>query len=187
MLRGVVPALEAHHTVRITDDGLDAAVRLSHRYLPDRQLPDKAVSVLDTACARLALGQQATPAAVEDAQRQLDDLAVQARVLERETALGADHRERLAAIAARRAEVEGALAQLHARWTEERGLVERIRAVRGSLEASHAGSNGAPADASAPSPETLRAELGELTARWSGCRARRRSCASPSTRRSSAR
>jgi type VI secretion system protein VasG len=163
MLRGVVPALEAHHTVRITDDGLDAAVRLSHRYLPDRQLPDKAVSVLDTACARLALGQQATPAAVEDAQRQLDDLAVQARVLERETALGADHRERLAAIAARRAEVEGALAQLHARWTEERGLVERIRAVRGSLEASHAGSNGAPADASAPSPETLRAELGELT------------------------
>ena len=56
MLRGVVPALEAHHNVRITDDGLDAAVRLSHRYLPDRQLPDKAVSVLDTACARLALG-----------------------------------------------------------------------------------------------------------------------------------
>src|SRR5215216_6243493 len=88
MLRGVVPALEMHHKVRITDDGLDAAVRLSHRYLPDRQLPDKAVSVLDTACARLALGQQATPAAVENAQRRLEDLAVQSRVLERETALG---------------------------------------------------------------------------------------------------
>src|SRR5215216_3830602 len=84
MLRGVVPALEMHHKVRITDDGLDAAVRLSHRYLPDRQLPDKAVSVLDTACARLALGQQATPAAVENAQRRLEDLAVQSRVLERE-------------------------------------------------------------------------------------------------------
>ena len=77
MLRGIVPALEKHHNVRILDDGLDAAVRLSHRYLADRQLPDKAVSVLDTACARLALGQSATPPAIEDAQRRLDDLAVQ--------------------------------------------------------------------------------------------------------------
>ena len=63
MLRGVVPALEKHHNVRILDEGLAAAVKLSHRYLPDRQLPDKAVSVLDTACARLALGQNATPRA----------------------------------------------------------------------------------------------------------------------------
>ena len=55
----MVPALERHHNVRILDDGVDAAVRLSHRYLPDRQLPDKAVSVLDTACARLALGHAA--------------------------------------------------------------------------------------------------------------------------------
>jgi type VI secretion system protein VasG len=169
MLRGVVPALEKHHNVRITDDGLDAAVRLSHRYLPDRQLPDKAVSVLDTACARLALGQQATPPSVEDARRQLDDLAVQTRVLERETALGADHRERLSAIAARRAEVEASLAQLTARWEEERALVERIRAVRASLEAAHdgagangAGANGADAESS---PEALRAELGELQAK----------------------
>jgi type VI secretion system protein VasG len=61
MLRGIVPALEKHHNVRILDDGLDSAVRLSHRYLPERQLPDKAVSVLDTACARLSLGQNATP------------------------------------------------------------------------------------------------------------------------------
>ena len=84
MLRGVVPALEKHHTVRILDEGLEAAVKLSHRYLPDRQLPDKAVSVLDTACARLALGQNVTPPAVEDCQRTLDDCAVQTRVLERE-------------------------------------------------------------------------------------------------------
>src|SRR5690606_16561075 len=82
MMRGIVPSLEKHHNVRILDDGVHAAVRLSHRYLPDRQLPDKAVSVLDTACARLALGQNATPPAVEDALRRLDDLAVQARVLE---------------------------------------------------------------------------------------------------------
>ncbi|MGZ8376727.1 MAG: type VI secretion system ATPase TssH [Gemmatirosa sp.] len=183
MLRGVVPALESHHNVRITDDGLDAAVRLSHRYLPDRQLPDKAVSVLDTACARLALGQQATPPAVEDARRQLDDLAVQTRVLEREAALGADHRERLATIATRRAEVEAEQARLNARWDEERGLVERIRAVRGSLEAAHAGNGdgsgaGAPpqqqdsaaaADngnhSAAPTPDAMRAELAELTSR----------------------
>ncbi|HKP50986.1 MAG TPA: AAA family ATPase, partial [Gemmatimonadales bacterium] len=61
MMRGVAPMLEKHHLVRILDDGIDAAVRLSHRYLPDRQLPDKAVSVMDTACARLALGQTSTP------------------------------------------------------------------------------------------------------------------------------
>ena len=62
MMRGVVPSLEKHHGVRILDEGMEAAVRLSARYLADRQLPDKAVSVLDTACARLALGQSATPA-----------------------------------------------------------------------------------------------------------------------------
>ena len=95
MLRGIVAALEKHHNVRILDEGVAAAVQLSHRYLPDRQLPDKAVSVLDTACARLALGQNAIPAAIEDATRQIDDLAVQERVLEREAAVGADHAERL--------------------------------------------------------------------------------------------
>ncbi|MGB0007704.1 MAG: AAA family ATPase, partial [Candidatus Sulfotelmatobacter sp.] len=75
MLRGIVPSLEKHHKVRILDEGLTAAVHLSHRYLAGRQLPDKAVSVLDTACARLALGQSATPPAIEDSVRQLDDLA----------------------------------------------------------------------------------------------------------------
>ena len=88
MMRGVVPSLEKHHAVRILDEGMEAAVRLSARYLADRQLPDKAVSVLDTACARLALGQSATPAPVEGARRRLDDLAVQDRVLQREQATG---------------------------------------------------------------------------------------------------
>ena len=146
MMRGVVPALEKHHKVRILDDGVDAAVRLSHRYLADRQLPDKAVSVLDTACARLALGQSATPAAIEDAQRQLDDLAIQTRVLARETIVGADHSERLAEIAATRADTEARLATLTERWSKERDLVARIRAVRDQLEAAatqqNAGGNG---------------------------------------------
>jgi type VI secretion system protein VasG len=150
MMRGVVPALERHHRVRILDDGVRAAVRLSHRYLPDRQLPDKSVSVLDTACARLSLGQNATPGAVEDARRRLDDLAVQARVLERETATGADHAEALAGIAAARAETEARLAALTERWERERALVAQVRGARERLEAlvhpvSEVGPDGAPA------------------------------------------
>ncbi len=165
MMRGVVPALEAHHNVRITDDGLDAAVRLSHRYLPDRQLPDKAVSVLDTACARLALGQQATPAAVEDLTRRLDDLAVQTRVLERESAIGADHRERLANIAEARAAAESELEKLTARWNAEKVLVDEIRELRGRIEAAHAAVN-APGDVATSADElhALRTTLTERTA-----------------------
>src|SRR6202035_4427483 len=106
MLRGLVPVLEKHHNVRILDEGLVAAVKFSHRYLPDRQLPDKAVSVLDTACARLALGQNATPPAIEDANRALDDIAVQTRVLGREAALGTDHGERLALLSEQKTQTE---------------------------------------------------------------------------------
>ncbi len=134
MLRGVVPALEQHHNVRILEEGLQAAVKLSHRYLPDRQLPDKAVSVLDTACARLSLSQNATPADIEDAQRHLDDLVVQSRVLEREAAIGSDHTERLAQIAKERDQVEAHLQDLNARWQRERELVQSIRDVRAKLE-----------------------------------------------------
>jgi type VI secretion system protein VasG len=168
MMRGVAPALEKHHLVRILDDGLDAAVRLSHRYLADRQLPDKAVSVLDTACARLALGQNSTPPAVEDARRLLDDLEVQRRVLEREGAVGVNHAERLGRIAALRTETEANLAALTQRWEHERELVTRMREVRGQLEAAAekpqpAEGNGAVGDA-ATEPAVLRAELAALTA-----------------------
>jgi type VI secretion system protein VasG len=134
MMRGVAPSLEKHHQVRILDDAVDAAVRLSHRYLADRQLPDKAVSVLDTACARLALGQNATPPAIDDARRTLDDLAIQQRVLTREQAVGTDHSERLARIAERQAETEQRLAALTKRWEEERELVRRVRELRERLE-----------------------------------------------------
>ncbi len=134
MLRGIIPSLEKHHNVRILDEAVAGGVRLSHRYLAGRQLPDKAVSVLDTACARLSLGQNATPPAIEDATRQLDDLAVQQRILEREAAVGADHRERLEQIAKQKAEIESRLAGLRERWEKERELVSRIREVRGQLE-----------------------------------------------------
>jgi type VI secretion system protein VasG len=138
MLRGLVPVLEKHHNVRILDEGLVAAVKFSHRYLADRQLPDKAVSVLDTACARLALGQNATPSAIEDAIRQIDDCTVQTRILEREAALGADHAEGLAALAKQQAALEASLVELQGRWEKERDLVGKIREVRGKLEAAAA-------------------------------------------------
>jgi len=156
MLRGVVPVLEKHHNVRILDEGLAAAVKFSHRYLPDRQLPDKAVSVLDTACARLALGQNATPPAVEDVTREIDDCVVQLRVLEREKALGAEHGERIAAITKQKEQADARLAQLNARWEKERDLVSRIREARGKIEGA------AEAKDAAVDVEALRAELGAL-------------------------
>jgi type VI secretion system protein VasG len=194
MLRGVVPMLEKHHSVRILDEGLAAAVKFSHRYLPDRQLPDKAVSVLDTACARLSLGQNATPPSVEDTTRELDDCNVQIRVLEREAALGADHSERLAEVTKKKVAAETRLAELTARWDQERDLVSKIREVRVKLEelvhpaavpaaappAATAQAAAAPAAAPTtavgetsaeppappmpPDPDALRAELATLNA-----------------------
>src|SRR5260221_3229915 len=134
MMRGIVGSLEKHHSVRILDEGVAAAVRLSQRFLAGRQLPDKAVSVLDTACARLSLGQNATPAAIEDAVRQLDDLEVQERVLNRETAVGVDHSERLGNIGKQKADVQARLTAMRERWTKEKDLVTKIREIRKKLE-----------------------------------------------------
>ena len=145
MMRGIVPALETHHNVRILDDAVDAAVRLSHRYLSERQLPDKAVSVLDTACARLSLGQNATPPQIENAQRRLADLAVQERILKRETAVGVDHSERLRSIVDLQASTESELVDLEARWERERELVREVRAIRQRLEEMATADEGAAA------------------------------------------
>ncbi|HZO57698.1 MAG TPA: type VI secretion system ATPase TssH [Bryobacteraceae bacterium] len=134
MLRGITPMLEKHHKVRILDEAVNSAVRLSHRYLVGRQLPDKAVSILDTACARLALGQSATPPALENATRLLDDLQVQKRVLEREQAAGADHAERLTSIVDGIGKTEAELAALRDRWDKEGALVAEIRELRTQLE-----------------------------------------------------
>jgi type VI secretion system protein VasG len=151
MLRGVVPMLEKHHNVRILDEGLNSAVKLSHRYLPDRQLPDKAVSVLDTACARLSLGQNTIPPALEEVGREIDDCDVQIRVLEREAALGSDHAERLAAVKKQKAAAEERRAALQARWEKEKGIVDKIREVRTKLEgALHPQAATASAAAAAP-------------------------------------
>ena len=134
MMRGIVPSLEKHHDLRILDQAVSATVKLSHRYLAGRQLPDKAVSVLDTACARLSLGQNTIPPSIEDATRKIEDLKVQKRILERETTVGEDHAERLATIEEHLAAEEDRLARLTTQWEEEKKLVAEIRAVRQALE-----------------------------------------------------
>src|SRR5579862_7279980 len=145
MLRGIVAPLEKHHNVRILDEAVFAGVRLSHRFLAGRQLPDKAVSILDTACARLALGQNTTPPAIEDLHRQIDALDVQTRILNREEVVGADHQEKLAEIAAEREKAQARLAELDARWGKEKDLVQKIRDLRNKLENA-----GKPAPAATP-------------------------------------
>jgi type VI secretion system protein VasG len=136
MLRGMVHSLEAHHGVRILDEALRDAVRLSQRYISGRQLPDKAVSVLDTACARVAIGQAATPPSVEDRQRRIEQLRVAITILRREQALGSDHAERTAKLEADLAEVETELAALEQKWEQEKSLVAQIHEVYRELELS---------------------------------------------------
>jgi type VI secretion system protein VasG len=173
MMSGLVGTLEGHHQVRILDEAVRDAVRLSHRYLSGRQLPDKAVSLLDTACARVGMSQRAVPAAVEDRRRRLERLAVSIDILERETATGADHAERLAGLAQEKAAAEKELAALEARWQEERKLVGEIRRVREQLEPrrpkreGNDGKEKAPAPAAPPEAERgrLRGELARLTKR----------------------
>jgi type VI secretion system protein VasG len=135
MMRGLVDTLELHHKVRILDEGLVDAVRLSNRYISGRQLPDKSVSLLDTACARVAISQAATPPAVEDSQRRIDQLALSIDILRRESLAGADHRERIEELEKSKAAAEAAHAELTARWKEEARLVGEIRKVREKLEA----------------------------------------------------
>jgi type VI secretion system protein VasG len=182
MLRGVVDTLERHHNVRVLDEGLAAAVRFSHRYLPDRQLPDKAVSVLDTACARLALGQNTIPSAVEDATRTLDDIAVQERVLSREAALGTDHSERIAALAEQRTTTEARLVALNERWEKEKDLVNRIRELRGQIEAA-SGPVQPPAApvAGAPAPAGAAAVTAAATATLAAAAAQTAAAPAPDT------
>lgn len=137
MLRGIVPMMESHFNVRILDEAVTESCRLSHRYITGRQLPDKGVSVLDTACARVALAQTSTPAAIDDASKQLDRLAHEMTALEREEAAGQSHRKRLSDLRKQRTTIEKQLKTDNKRWEEEKALVESIREQRNALEASH--------------------------------------------------
>ncbi len=138
MLRGLLPTLEKHHWVRILDSALVEAVRLTSRYIPDRQLPDKAVSLLDTACARVALSQSATPQPVESLQREIEHLGTEIRALEREGLTSPEHDERLAALRQRLDSTEAAAAQLRSRLEQEKVLVSQIQSLREQLETGEA-------------------------------------------------
>ena len=138
MMRGLANTLERHHRVRILDEALVEAVRLSSRYISGRQLPDKSVSLLDTACANVAVGHSGIPAVVEDARRRIEQLDVAIEILQREQAVGADHADQLSELDNEKADVTAVLTALEARWEKERTLVREIRKRRAQLEQSDA-------------------------------------------------
>ncbi|MBN3809492.1 type VI secretion system ATPase TssH [Paraburkholderia sp. Ac-20347] len=136
MLRGMTALMEKHFNVRILDEAITEAVRLSHRYISARQLPDKAVSVLDTACAKVALAHSATPGAIDDGKRHIERVDAEIAALEREAANGAPHEERLAALKVEREASAAEVAEDEARYAQERELVTQIAALRARIDAS---------------------------------------------------
>ena len=159
MLRGMAPLMEAHFKVRVLDEAITEAVRLSARYISGRQLPDKAISVLDTACARVALGQSGLPAVIEDAEQQLARLQAEHRALVRDASVGDAQTARLAAIEATTASMHERVTTLRQRWADEKQLADRVYPLIAQLSPvpSNAGS-AAPALADADRVR-LRSEL----------------------------
>jgi type VI secretion system protein VasG len=159
MMRGMASTMEKHHRVQLLDEALEAAVRLSHRYIPARQLPDKAVSLLDTACARVAISQHAVPAEVDDSRRRIEALETELEIIGREAAVGVETARRDAEANEKLAAERDRLAGLEARWKSEKDLVDRVLEVRGKLR-----SVAEPA-ISAADREALLAELKDLQAK----------------------
>jgi type VI secretion system protein VasG len=153
MLRGLVPMLEKHHKVRILDEAVVDAVRLAVRYMPDRQLPDKAVSLLDTVCARVALSQSATPPALDDTNRELQHLITEIEFLEREGRVSAGNPERVLDLKSRKGVADSRKAALEAQLKKEKDLVTQIREKRAAIEKT-----------GADAPEADKLALAELNA-----------------------
>jgi type VI secretion system protein VasG len=152
MMRGLTETLEKHHQVRILEEAVEDAVKLSHRYITDRQLPDKCVSLLDTACAKVGLAQSATPPPLEDCRREIEFAEVEVGILERELATGAAHEERLEEVRAKKQAAEERKAALEERWEKEKKLVGQVRELRAKLE-GHAAAGKEPADAKGAAPK----------------------------------
>ncbi len=129
MMRAIAPYLEKHHDVMITDDALLDAVNFSHRYISGRQLPDKAVSVLDTACARVAIGLNTSPPAVEQAQRNIARIDREIKILERESLIGRNHASRVDSLKNEKKSVEANLDDLTSKWKEEMEISMHIQNV----------------------------------------------------------
>ncbi len=175
MIRGLTDTLENHHQVRITSDAIVDAVKLSKRYISGRQLPDKAVSLLDTTCARIGLSQTATPPLVEDSRRRIEQLGVSIGILQREAQSGVDHGTTLAELEQERESAEKSLAEIEERWENEKKLVAEIRDLYGKLDPNSATpdeTSSAEGDTPAPSeaPEDhdqLRSQLADAKERLS--------------------
>jgi type VI secretion system protein VasG len=135
MMRGIATTMERHHQVQILDEALEAAVKLSHRYIPSRQLPDKSVSLLDTACARVAVSLHATPAEVDDSGKRIEALENELAIIGRESAIGIDTGEREVTAKAALAEERMRFDTLSQRWHSEKELVDRLLALRAKLRA----------------------------------------------------
>jgi len=133
MMRGVASTLEKHHRVQVLDESLEAAVKLSHRYIPARQLPDKSVSLLDTASARVAISQHAVPPEVDDSRRRIEALETELAIIARETAVGVETAERERAAREKREAEQVRLQGLEVRWEKEKELVGKILAIRARL------------------------------------------------------
>lgn len=161
MLRAMVPLMESHFGIRVLDEAVSEAVRLSHRYISGRQLPDKAISVLDTACAKVALGQSATPALIDDAQKRLERERAELIALEREAASGLWHETRIGELKAQIAAIEHDLAELTRRFETEKTLVAEVLALREACEQSPAPSGKVSRNARRPAAE-IDAKLGQL-------------------------
>jgi len=173
MIRGLAPVLETHHHVHVLDSALEAAARLSHRYIPSRQLPDKAVSLIDTACARVAISQHATPPRVEDSVRRISALEAELKILGRETDIGLVHDERVADLEKRLGEEKTRHGELEEAWRQEKEIVDQLLDLRLQLrtaadaEAASAGSNGNGSNSTAAKNEGVKAtavEPGSATA-----------------------
>jgi len=174
MVRGVASTLERHHRVQLLDEALEAAVKLSHRYIPARQLPDKAVSLLDTTCARVAISQHAVPPEVEDSRRRIEALDTELEIIGREEAIGVDCDARRREVDAKRGSERDRLGELEKRWQAEKELVDRILEARRKLRGEDQPVDDPQAKAKAtlsrevpagPERDRLRAELRELQAK----------------------
>lgn len=133
MMRSMATTLEQHHKVQILDEALEASVKLSHRYIPARQLPDKCVSLLDTACARVAISQHAVPAEVEDSRRRIQSLQTEEEIIAREEAIGMDVKERNQLLQERFLQEQQRLKEMETRWQQEQEIVNQILQKRALL------------------------------------------------------
>lgn len=175
MIRGLKDVLEKHHKIRIRNEALVESVKLSNRYISGRQLPDKAVSVIDTACARINLSQNSTPAMIEDLQKSIHALRVEETTLTGESVASVNHSARLAEITREIQDQEAELDRLTKRWQRELELVAKINELYGKFReskstADSASANGKPAQTAADnnnaeasaSPEELERQIADL-------------------------